>query len=741
MAERMLIRKIEGIGKQKLKMASNNECRKVDGAATLLASAGRVIVFLVGVCGLMSLSGLTGMEHAYATNSVLTMSIDYSNITINVAPRSANGTFAKSNNSIISVNTNNYSGYTLSIAASSDSENNTDLINTSDSNKVLSSIVDSTSELDFSADTAAAGANYNGKWGYLPSKLNSIDNTSFQPAPGVGDDIHILDVTDSANTDNIANTYTLAIGARVDDNTALGSYSNTFVISAVANLMDYTVAYNKGNTADTVSNLPANATGVISNPLTDLTTITVSDTKPMRVGYLFDGWCTVNPTVGINGAADNCSGVTIQAGGNYDLDATVSSDVTLYALWRPGPCLGHEEELRCKVYSEWEQGGLRVQTNDDNVDTGINATITTANSGVFKYNSGVFGASSDASNEYDVFYYRGILDDNLDGTENTYGTAGNGAIWPNYVKMGDTCWRIVRTTGSGGVKMIYNGLYSVGTTPNSCANNTTDAEATRIAFNSSSGRRIVAAGYTYDYNYRATTSDTAYSTLFGSNTSFANNSTPSTAKSYIEDTWFSSINDYEGLLEPSAGYCNDRTIYAGMSGASEQDAVADDYSIVTPYTSASSGVVPYYFGAYLRDELAIQNLTLTCPRGNADLYTTADATNGNKQLNKPVALLTADEISFAGSGIGSDAEDSNSKPAYHVNSYLRSGSSFWSMSPIYRWNSSLISVSGLSAGGVYDGLGNVSTIRGIRPAVSLKFGVIPASGSGTATDPWVMNNM
>lgn len=740
MTERVLIRKIAGIGKQKLKMASNNECRKVDGAATLLASAGRVIVFLVGVCGLMSLSGLTGMEHAYATNSVLTMSIDYSNITINVAPRSANGTFAKSNNSIISVNTNNYSGYTLSIAASSDSENNTDLINTSDSNKVLSSIVDSTSELDFSADTAVAGANYNGKWGYLPSKLNSIDNTSFQPAPGVGDDIHILDVTDSANTDNMANTYTLAIGARVDNNTALGSYSNTFVISAVANLMDYTVAYNKGNTTDAVSNLPANATGVISNPLTDLTTITVSDTKPMRVGYLFDGWCTVNPTVGINGAADNCSGATIQAGGNYDLDATVSPDVTLYALWRPGPCLGHEEELRCKVYSEWEQGGLRVQTNDENIDTGIKAAITESNSGVFKYNSNEFGASSDASYDYDIFYYRGILDGNLDGTLDTYGSAGDGTVWPNYVRMDDTCWRIVRTTGSGGVKMIYNGLYSGGTTPNSCANNTTDAEVTRIPFNSSGSRQIVTAGYTFNSNYKTTTSNTAYGTLFGSNTDYAGNSTSSTAKSYIEGTWFSAISDYEDMLEPSAGYCNDRTIYTATSGEAAQVAIADDYPIVRPTTSGS-GAVPYYFATYIRDELAVQDLTLACPRSGADLYTTIDAADGNRQLGKPVALLTADEMSFAGSGFGHNGENDNSCPAYHVDSYLYSGSSFWSMSPIYRWDSGLISGTGLDWDGMLDGLGNVGTTRGIRPAVSLKLGVVPASGSGTATDPWVMNNM
>ena len=89
--------------------------------------------------------------------------------------------------------------------------------------------------------------------------------------------------------------------------------------------------------------------------------------------------------------------------------------------------------------------------------------------------------------------------------------------WPNYVKLGNgTCWRIVRTTGSGGVKMIYNGLYGV-TTAGSCTNVTDNAQTAKKTFNyvGTGSNGIVAVGYTFNDTYLATAENTMYSTLFG----------------------------------------------------------------------------------------------------------------------------------------------------------------------------------------------------------------------------------
>ena len=59
--------------------------------------------------------------------------------------------------------------------------------------------------------------------------------------------------------------------------------------------------------------------------------------------------------------------------------------------------------------------------------TSSDPSTDTSNSGVYEYNASLFGTASDASNNYKIYYYRGILDSNLDGTANTYGSNGNGA--------------------------------------------------------------------------------------------------------------------------------------------------------------------------------------------------------------------------------------------------------------------------------------------------------------------------
>jgi len=707
-----------------IKKLTNKRRSPANGSNT--SSVGGVTSLILPALLLLTIFVANGAS-VYATNSTLTMSIDNTTLSLDILPHSTNGDFAKSDDSTISVTTNNYSGYTLSIAASSST-------NLTGTNGSIASIGSAVSEADFSADTTTAATNYNGKWGYLPSKLNSSTNTSFQPSPGTGSSGHTLDVTSSANA-TTPNTYTLAIGARVGSDTAPGGYSNTFVISAVANLINYTITYNKGNTTDTVSGLPSNTTGTISDPLTGSTNITLSSTEPTRDGYNFMGWCTTSPTAGTGGAADTCSGTTIAASGTYNLNATNNPTVTIYALWQEIP----KEYLYDKVAAMSKGTQTLVQLRAAiTVPTSTDRTQDTSNSGVYEYNSSVFGTDSDATKsdgtKATIYYYRGVLENSV----GSYGSNGSAVTYPNYVILdadgskttADTCWRIVRTTGSGGVKMIYNGKW----TGSTCANATTNAQVTTQAFDtttSSSGKSIVGVGYTYNASYKYTTGSTAYSTLFGSNTSYSGNSTLSSMKTYIENTWFTNINSYSSILEPSAGYCNDRTIYTAESGTGAQTAVADSYSILTPYTTASSGITQYYFGARIRTATTVQAPTLGCPRSNADLYTTSSASNGNKQLAKPAALITADEAAFAGSGY------SSSTTPYHANSYLRSGSSFWLLSPISRNTSGYAYGFYLRSNSYLGGI-IVNNSGGVRPAISLTSGTTIASGSGTATDPWVV---
>lgn len=258
--------------------------------------------------------GCFGVADVSAVASTLNMSVSTNTISLNVFPDSNSGTFASSNVASISVSTDHYSGYTLGIRANTSGDDSTKLVN--GANKI-DSISAALSEADFKN---SANTQYNGKWGYKPSKLNSNSNSNYLPAPTtVGT---TLDVTSGANS--TANNYTLNLGVRVAPNTPTGTYSNTFVITAVANMLSYSVTYNKNTTA-AVSGLPAVDSGSTTTEYVVLT----SDT-PTRSGYDFVGWCDSNSS------ETSCSTNLYTAGSNYEIDQTSSNNVTLYAIWEVG---------------------------------------------------------------------------------------------------------------------------------------------------------------------------------------------------------------------------------------------------------------------------------------------------------------------------------------------------------------------------------------------------------------------
>ncbi|MCR5699846.1 MAG: InlB B-repeat-containing protein [Candidatus Saccharibacteria bacterium] len=441
-----------------------------------------------------------------------------------------------------------------------------------------------------------------------------------------------------------------------------------------------------------------------------------------RTGYYFKGW----------GTSSSTTTVTYRAGQAI----SPSGNMTLYAVWGNSTNTSLYDII-ASLNNSRTLDNTSVNGSGLSAKAGMKAsTITKENSGVFTYDSSIFGTSSDAANTSTIYLYRGILDDNLDGTSNTYGSNGDGANYPNYVKLGNTCWRIVRTTGSGGVKMIYNGLYSGGTTVNSCANATTSAQVTTQPFalkgNSAQSqwyRNVNRVGYTFnnDSSIQDSTTSTSVDTVFGSDANPSINNTRSQIKTYIEDTWYTSANgiaNFTSLLEASAGYCNDRSVYQSYN------TTTTPLTSITPYVSSSTSA---YFGAYGRN-LVGNNLTpsLNCSRSTVDLYRYVENSTGvSNQLKYPAALLTADEASFAGSGAHASYGS-----AYHDNSFLRSGSNYHLFTPAYGSYGS--STTYFSSGGASITYSGASNSYGVRPVISLKSGVTPASGSGTATDPWVI---
>ena len=245
-----------------------------------------------------------------ASETSLTISSTNDIAVLDVTPVSEAKSFGVSDansTAAFSVTTNNYTGYTLSIAASDDEGKLTNVDLTDNSTHYLDSIE---SSLNASAFNNAAYVN---KWGFKPNRYVDnnvvVDNTGeyavFLPSPTI--------------------TYTIALGVRVNDSTYPGSYTSTMELIALANMVNYTINFDK-NTEDVVTNMPAAIGGA-----TDSTSVSLPNNTPERTYYFFRGWCTVVTT---NSA---CSGNTFQPSADFGIDQTSANSVTLYAIWEAKP--------------------------------------------------------------------------------------------------------------------------------------------------------------------------------------------------------------------------------------------------------------------------------------------------------------------------------------------------------------------------------------------------------------------
>ena len=282
------------------------------------------------------------------------------------------------------------------------------------------------------------------------------------------------------------------------------------------------------------------------------------------------------------------------------------------------------------------------------------------------------------------------------GTENgttVYYFAGNAT--DNWVKFGknasnqDLYWRIIRTNSDGSVRLLYHGTSTTAT----------DAVInTSTAFNTTYNNPMY-VGY-----------------MYGTSGSLANNrlnTNNSSIKDKI-DTWYEqNMTSYTKYLSTTAVYCNDRSNPAG---------------------GYNTGSTEFYYGGYTRLKTN-KAPTYDCTDTN-DKFT-VDTSTGNGKLTYPIALMTADEVSFAG-GLWA----ANASTWYYYNSAKGSstGSTWWWLLSPYRWNGSsayVFLVGGSSDPGNLN-YSNVGNTFGVRPAVSLKSCVKTSGGDGSASAPYTI---
>ena len=271
-------------------------------------------------------------------------------------------------------------------------------------------------------------------------------------------------------------------------------------------------------------------------------------------------------------------------------------------------------------------------------------------------------------------------------SKTVYYFAGNAT--DNWVKFGknasnqDLYWRIIRTNSDGSVRLLYHGTSTT----------TTDAYIGTSAFNSSYDN-IAYVSYMYG--------------SLGSISSARENTNNSTIKTTIDNWYISNLEakGYTKYLSTTAVYCNDRS--------------TSDNTNFGAFTRLGTNKTPSYDCAATEDKF------------------TVDTSTGNGKLTYPIALMTADEVSFAGGLYGA-----NTPTWYYYNSVNDSstGSKFWwLLSPLdsSTSGSSMFIVRGSSNPGRLN-YNYVNSNNGVRPALSLKSCVKYSSGDGSAENPYTI---
>ena len=397
----------------------------------------------------------------------------------------------------------------------------------------------------------------------------------------------------------------------------------------------------------------------------------------------------------------------------------------------------------------------------------ISSTYVTNSNGV-QFNAissdtngkGVYIRAGTENTAHPIYYYRGAVDN-------------NNLLFANF------CWKIVRTTDTGGIKLIYNGVPSNG----ECDNTGESSQLTSTTKFNSSYNSPADVGYMYGTRYTSSSrtgtgwyyapdvvydngtytltskeiSGTTYnvetkSTIYSTNLNYHHytcgsstattctsvryvynvagttayyitltngkkvedalselfsNSTNSTIKTAIDNWYSTNMTSYTSYLEDTI-YCNDRSISA-LGGWEPNGGDTTAFLYFSPYNRVYTTYTP----------------SLTCTKN--DSFTVTESSTGNGKLTYPVGLLTSDEVMLAG----------GSSVSSNITYYLYTGKFYWLGSAVI-WNYSNADGFRVNSAGNLGSDGNVGGAYGGRPVVSLKPETQFSGGTGTVSDPYVV---
>ena len=298
----------------------------------------------------------------------------------------------------------------------------------------------------------------------------------------------------------------------------------------------------------------------------------------------------------------------------------------------------------------------------------------------------------------------------LASAEDDYGTSYyfRGAVTNNYVEFANKCWRIVRVSGGGSVKLIlHNDNTTKVANPCDAANNSASAAFARYS------------GEKYTSKFNTNYDDNAYvgfkyGTVGASDYASAHaNTNKSTILTNLE-AWYekNNLKNYEKVIADTV-WCNDKTNVTDTS--------------YDPWGWTPNG---YGYGKNVTYYGATQRLISTNGR-TGGTGPSLKCNSGLSKINSKVGLITADELAYAGYAAA----------LKNTTTYLQENATdtdWLSLSPSVFF-SVYAFVWSVNGGSGDFGNYSVNSDGGVRPAISLIISTTISGGTGTSEDPYVVN--
>ena len=316
-----------------------------------------------------------------------------------------------------------------------------------------------------------------------------------------------------------------------------------------------------------------------------------------------------------------------------------------------------------------------------------------------------------------IYFFRGTVNNNYVVFGYKYDRGSDDKIVPGTVQQ--MCWRILRTTQDGSVRLIYNGLYE-GT---SC--NESDVTIGSGAYNANNDDNAY-VGYTFG-KISATNYDDAHFT--SQNDSFV--------KTKIDEFYFRNTSlytypefdyqyvDVDGTTKAipthysnvvNSVYCNDRVSNCMDAMTPSDDNSCGYGSEATKYGYSADKMNSYKCRNFEDKYLLAGNFAGNVYGGN----------DNETSLIYSIALPTASEVVMAGGAIGSE----------NKTFFMKGNKSYWTMSASSFDGIAKVYI--VSSDGVLVE-SDVKSEIGIRPVISIKEDMPVSYGSGLINEPYMLN--